>query len=105
VATGPRSGCRIVRVRGPTADVDAFVMGRLCAQVEGYNLQAATRLGANDREGLERMARYLSRPPIAADRLSELEDGRVELRLKRPWRDGTTAFRFTPHELIERLVA
>jgi hypothetical protein len=52
VATGPRRGCRIVRVRGPTADVDAFVMGRLCAQVEGYNLQAPTRLGANDREGV-----------------------------------------------------
>jgi Putative transposase/Transposase zinc-binding domain len=105
VATGPRRGCRIVRVRGPTANVDAFVMGRLCAQVEGYNLQAATRVGANDRDGLERMGRYLSRPPIATDRLSQLEDGRLELRLKRPWRDGTTAFRFTPHDLIERLVA
>ena len=45
VATGPRRGCRTVRVRGPTADVDAFVMGRLCAQVEGYDLQAATRMG------------------------------------------------------------
>jgi hypothetical protein len=105
VATGPRRGCRIVRVRGPTADVDAFVMGRLCAQVEGYNLQAATRVGANDRDGLERMGRYLSRPPIATDRLSQLDDQRFELRLKRPWRDGTTAFIFTPHELIERLVA
>ena len=105
VATGPRRGCRIVRVRGPTADVDAFVMGRLCAQVEGYNLQAATRLGAQDRGGLERMARYLARPPVATDRLSQLDDGRLELRLKRPWRDGTTAFLFTPHELIERLVA
>jgi len=52
LATGPRRGCRVVRVRGPTANVDAFVMGRLCAQVEGYNLQAATRVGANDREGL-----------------------------------------------------
>ena len=105
VATGPRRGCRILRVRGCTADVDAFVMGRLCAQVEGYNLQAATRVGASDRQGLERMARYLARPPIAADRLSLLNDGRLELRLKRPWRDGTTAFLFTPHELIERLVA
>jgi hypothetical protein len=65
VATGPRRGCRLVRVRGPTADVDAVVVGRLCAQVEGYNLQAATRLGASDREGLEPMARYLARPPIA----------------------------------------
>jgi hypothetical protein len=86
-------------------NVDVFMMGRLCAQVEGYNLQAATRLAANDRDGLERMARYLARPPIATDRLSSRDDGRLELRLKRPWRDGTTAFVFQPHELIERLVA
>jgi hypothetical protein len=90
IATGPRRGCRVLRVRGARADVDALVMGRLCAQVEGYNLQAATRIAANDREGLERMGRYLARPPVATDRLSQLEDGRLELRLKRPWRDGTT---------------
>jgi hypothetical protein len=87
IATGPRRGCRVVRVRGVTADVDGFVMGRLCAQVEGYNLQAATRIAANDRDALERMGRYLARPPIGTDRLSQLEDGRLELQLKRPWRD------------------
>jgi putative transposase len=54
-------------------------MGKLCAQVAGFNLQAATRIGANDREGLARMARYLARPPIATDRLSQLDDGRLEL--------------------------
>jgi hypothetical protein len=102
VATGPRRGCRVIRMRGAPGDV--FLVGRLCAQVEGYNLQAATRLAANDRQGLERMARYLARPPIATDSLSPLDDGRLELRLKRPWRDGTTAFVFEPHELIERLV-
>ena len=37
--------------------VDAFVMGRLCAQVEGYNLQAAMRIAANDREALELQTR------------------------------------------------
>ena len=79
-------------------------MGRLCAQIEGYNLQAATRLAANDRDGLERMARYLARPPIPTERLSLRDDGRLELQLKRPWRDGTTAFVFQPRELIERLV-
>jgi hypothetical protein len=105
VATGPRRGRHIVRVRGADADLDAFVMGRLCAEVEGFNLQAATRISARDRQGLERMARYLARPPIAIDRLSRLDDGRLELRLKRPWRDGTTAFVYTPHELPERLVA
>jgi hypothetical protein len=105
VGTGPRRGCRIIRIRGAPVNVDVFLMGRLCAQIEGYNLQAATRLAANDRDGLERMARYLARPPIATDRLSLRDDGRLELRLKRPWRDGTTAFVFQPHELIERLVA
>ena len=70
-----------------------------------FNLQAATRIAATDRAGLERMARYLARPPVATDRLARLDDGRLELQLKRPWRDGTSAFLFTPHELIERLVA
>ena len=51
------------------------------------------------------MARYLARGPIATDRLSRLDDGRLELRLKRPWRDGTTAFVYTSHELLECLVA
>src|SRR5204862_4872119 len=59
---------------------------------------------ANDRDGLERMARYLARPPLATDRLTQLEDGRLEVQLKRPWRDGTTAFRYSPHELVERLI-
>jgi Putative transposase len=104
-ATGARRGRYLVGVRGARADVDAFVTGRLCADVAGFYLQAVTRIAANDRAGLERMARYLARPPIATDRLSRLDDGRLKLQLKRPWRDGTTAFVLTPHELIERLVA
>jgi Putative transposase len=67
-ATGPRRGKRVVRVRGKPAHLDALVLGRLCAEVEGFNLQAATRVATNDREGRERMARYLARPPIASDR-------------------------------------
>jgi hypothetical protein len=64
IGTGPRRGCRIVRVRGLPPEVEAFVFGRGCAQVEGFNLQAATRIAANDRAALERMCRYLARPPI-----------------------------------------
>ena len=37
--------------------VDVVAMGRLCAQVEGHNVQAVTCIRANHREGLERMAR------------------------------------------------
>ena len=61
-------------------------------------------IAANDRDGLEHLARYLARPPIATDRIAQLADGRVMLRFKRPFSDGTAAVLFTPFELIERLL-
>ena len=45
----------------------------------------------------------MARPPLATERLSQLADGRLVYRLKRRWRDGTTAVLFEPQELIERL--
>ena len=59
---------------------------------------------ASDRERLEHLVKYLARPPIANDRLTELPDGRLALRFKQAWRDGTSHVVFTPHELIERLI-
>lgn len=35
VGTGPRRGCRIIRIPGAPVNVDVFLMGRLCAQVPG----------------------------------------------------------------------
>jgi hypothetical protein len=60
---------------------------------------------AEDRKRLERLCRYIARPAIATERLSECEDGRIEYSLRRPWRDGTTGFVFEPGELLEKLVA
>ena len=47
----------------------------------------------------------VARPPLAAERLSLLPDGRVAHQLRRPWRDGTTHFIFDPLTFIERLAA
>jgi hypothetical protein len=69
-----------------------------------FSLHANVRVAANDRDGLEHLARYLARPPIATDRLTALSDGRVALRFKRRFSDGTAAVVFTPFELIERLL-
>jgi hypothetical protein len=77
-------------------------MGRLCAEVEGFNLQAATRIPAGDREALEQVARYLARPPIGTDRLTALPDGRVALRLKGAWSDGTEAIASRGSKAIAR---
>ena len=44
-------------------------MTTLCAQEHGFNLQAATRVAANDKQGRLTLCRYLLRPPLANDRL------------------------------------
>lgn len=67
-----------------------------------FQCHANVRVGANDRDGLEHLCRYLARLPIANDRLQELPDGRLALRFKQAWRDGTTHIVFTPQELIEK---
>ena len=76
-----------------------------CAGCDGYNLHAGVRVAAHDRAGLERLCRYVSRPPLARARLEEQDDGSLVLLLKTPWADGTTALHLSPLELVERLVA
>jgi hypothetical protein len=73
--------------------------------VAGFNLHAGVALSALDREGRERLCKYLLRPPVSDDRLSLREDGRVALQLKTPWRDGTVALLFTPEQFVARLAA
>jgi hypothetical protein len=50
-------------------------MGKRCADVAGFNVHANLRVGAKDRDGFEHLVKYLARPPIANDRLTELPDG------------------------------
>ena len=62
-------------------------------------------LAATDRAGLERLCRYVTRPPIAHGRLQRLDDERLSFALKRSWDDGTTQIVLSAHELIEKLAA
>ena len=63
-------------------------------------------MNANDRKGLERLASYMSRPPVAQSRLSRSSDSEDPIyQLKRPFSDGRTAIRFSPFGLLEKLVA
>jgi len=104
VATGARRGCRVLRLGVTGDDASATIPSKRCADVAGFNVHANTCARANDRVRLEHLIKYLARPPIAIDRLSELPDGRLSLRFKQPWRDGTSHVVFTPQELIEKLV-
>jgi hypothetical protein len=67
------------------------------------SLHAAVGVPARDRRRLERLIQYVARPPLAHDRLEKRPDGRLTLRLKTRWRDGTTHILMERSELIERL--
>lgn len=86
----------MLRLGGTGEGAEAAIMGKRCAEVAGFNVHANVRVGAKDRDNLEHLCRYLARPPIANDRLQELPDGRLALRFKQAWRDGTTHIVFTP---------
>jgi hypothetical protein len=103
LALGPRAGRK--------AHTSQVVGGRRvalpprCATSDGYSVHAGVVVGARNREGLERLCRYVCRPPLAKDRLEELPDGSLRLRLKTPWRDGTTSLHLSRLELLQRIVA
>jgi len=76
-----------------------------CASYGGYNLHGNTVVPAKRRGELERLCRYVLRPPFGKERLALLPDGRVRFTLKRAWSNGTTELLFTPEAFVERLVA
>jgi len=106
VATGRRAGQRVLRM-GDYIDPEALpaLEGERCASARGVSLHANVAVPARDRQRLERLCRYVARPPLATERLSRLDDGRLLYRLKHRWRDGTTHVVFEPQELVEKLAA
>ena len=79
--------------------------GRNSLHFDGFLLHANTRLGAQDRVGLEKLCKYVCRPAISADRLEILENNQIRVILKTPWRDGTTSVRYDRPAFMQRIAA
>ena len=105
VAMGRRAGATVLRLGGAPTVTAAPPKCRRQARLGGFDLHANTSVRAKNRPKLERLCRYLLRPPVAKDRLSFAPDGSVLLRLKAPWRDGTSHIALQPVELLEKLAA
>ena len=52
---------------------------------------------------LEHLCRCITRPAIASERLTRNKDGQIVLKLKTPYRDGTTHIIMSPLEFMQRL--
>ena len=104
IAFGPRAGQKVLTVQGAMPR-DADFKKTLCADIDGFSLHAAVRCGADDREGLEQLCRYITRPALANERVQTNAAGQVVLKLKTAWRDGTTHLVMSPLEFMQRLAA
>jgi len=102
VALGPRAGQPVRRLRSAAA---APAPGPRCARLEGFSLHADVAVPAHRRDQLERVCRYLLRPPLALERLTESSGAQLLYQFRRPWSDGSTALLLDPLELLERLAA
>jgi hypothetical protein len=135
---GERAGqptLRLMSGQGAESARDTELPDLPVAEVRGINLYGRQWVHGNDRNQLERLARYITRPPIAQERLSLRPDGTLlleftgrlqrlpgsarhrlppwkaplrgpcPLRFKKAWKDGSRALVLTPEDLLVRLCA
>lgn len=103
VAFGPRAGQKVFTLQTVPPREEEPRKG--VAQYAGFSLHAGIGVEADQREKRERLARYVSRPPVSVERLSLTAQGQVRYRLKTPYRDGTTHIVLEPLDFLARLAA
>jgi len=105
IAVGPQAGPKGFTLQMlPACDPEDQV-GDTVGKVAGFSLHAGVAARANERQKLERLCRYISRPAVSEKRLSLTPNGNVRYQLKTPYKDGTTHVIFEPLDFIARLAA
>ena len=104
IALGPRAGQKVLSLQ-TVPSFEAQDTPQLCVNQQGFSLHAAVRCAMNQRNKLEQLCRYITRPAIANERLKLNSAGDVVLQLKSPYQDGTTHIVMTPLEFMQRLAA
>ena len=104
VILGANAGSRLLTLRNPLSSTPASTKPFTAAR-DGFSLNAAVACQAHQRDKLERLCRYVARPPLALERLSVTDEGKLRYALKHPYSNGTTHFLFEPLDLLARLAA
>ena len=101
IAVGPKAGRKVFTLQTlPAGDPDDTV-----SKVDGFSLHAGVAAKARERDKLERLCRYITRPVVSEKRLSLTNQGKVRYELKTPYCDGTTHVIFEPIDFIAKLAA
>ena len=105
IAMGPHSGSRTLTLHDPSFIRTDKPQKALTTDRDGFSLNAAVSCQPYQRNRLERLCRYVTRPAICLDRLTARVDGKIQYELKNPFRNGTTHILFSPVDFLSKLAA
>jgi hypothetical protein len=105
IAIGPHSGSRVMTLNNPALAKPGQAHKPFTVNRDGFSLNAAMACRAEQRDKLERLVRYVTRPALCLERLSLRNNGQVQYTLKHPFRDGTCAVVFSPLDFVAKLAA
>lgn len=74
------------------------------AIVMAFDVHAEAAIDCRDRKRVERVCRYLVRPPIATERLGLVGDS-IRYEAKRVWRDGARCVVMDPYDFLAKACA
>ena len=104
IAMGSQQGRKVFTLQTLPDERDGYETPAT-GNVAEFSLHAGVAAKANQRDKLERLCRYITRPAISEKRLSLTNQGKVRYELKTPYRDGTTHVIFEPVDFIAKLAA
>ena len=84
IAVGPQAGRKVFTLQTLPASEEPF--DGPVGQVAGFSLHAGVAAKAHQRQKLERLCRYISRPAVSEQRLSLTPNGNIRYQLKTPYR-------------------
>lgn len=102
---GNESGKKVKLIKSDPQLWHAKIETPRWVDIFGFSLHANTDVSAKSRDQVEKLIRYLTRPPITEERLHRLQGGDLYYEFKNRWSDGTTGIKFTPLEFLEKLAA
>jgi ribosomal protein S27E len=105
IAMGPQRGRKVFTLLTIPPKPDLPAGSDRVAKLAGFSLHAGVAAKAHQRDKVERLCRYISRPAVSEKRLSLTSTGKVRYELKTPYRNGTTHVIFEPVDFIARLAA
>jgi hypothetical protein len=80
IALGPRAGQKAFTLQSVPGMPLPEPAKPFLAKADGFSLHAGVAAGADDRKKVERLCRYITRPPVATGRLSLTTQGRCATR-------------------------